>query len=816
MTTLSKRVVWLAITLLLALGLGATGGRPASAAPGDSIRTLAVSYTIRPDGLVDMDYRVDYHFGEPGRHGISFTILTGEVWGADRSKLALYELSGLQVTDADGEKVPFTSQTETASDGASRRALKIGDPNKTIEGQEASYRIRYTAKGALRTFDGQPEFYWDVTSNEIPTIESYQVTIKAPGALSGPKCSASQCRTTAKGSSVTFSGSDHYQGTALTVAALIAKGSVNNAVPTLVDRTFDYPTALAAQTDIKLAATGSATVTHTATVSSSGDYGNVILQVPNRIAYDTQRDQVFRVDQVRASVDGEPVEVGQQPAYGAEPSWAEEQISVTVPAGTRARTMVLSYRVQGASVRDGDRVRFSWPAAALSLEDDARSSYRLTAPGPVQRAECVSRMLHRDAECHSMEDKPTVAGPTVTLARGPGWDGDFLDVWLPATAVPGADQSALQPSEQLREATHGHWLVSGVVGAFLATVIIPMLGRLVGRKPDQRFAGVAPGIIPDGTPQETDDDNPQIPVAFTPPELSLSEAAALLDDKYHPRHLAAVLTRMAVDGLITLESDPLLVRRTGAAVREASPLEARILLDAADPSATSMGTVGDAAQSMADEVRSHVSRFRHPSLFQPVRSGWTVPLGSVLVLLGGTLAAAWLLLPTWGVARSAVLAVAGVLGSIIGLTFQRAGVTKYRRTGLGTARHDQLIGFKNYLTTAEAGQIRFEEEQDIFNRYLPWAVLFDVADRWVRVCREAAAAGRTQPPENAVPWLMGDLDGLGRLEASIADAMPRTSSSSSSSSSSGSSWSSGDSGSSSSSSSFSSGGGGGGTSIDSW
>ncbi|WP_420174661.1 DUF2207 domain-containing protein [Luteococcus sp. OSA5] len=812
MTKLRALLLWLPITLLLLAGLGAAGGVPASAAAGDSIRKLDVTYTIRPDGLVDMDYKVDYHFGEPGRRGITFTILTGEVWGADRSKLATYQLSDLQVTDGAGKKVPFTSETESAHDGASRQALKIGDPDKTVEGQEASYRIRYTAKGALRTFDGQPEFYWDVTSDDIPTLEAFRVTIKAPGALSGPKCSATDCRTTPQDGSVTFSGTDHYAGKALTVAALIAKGSVRNATPTLVDRPFDYPKALSAKTGIRLDADGSAQVTHTATVSPSPNAGRISLQVPTRIAYDRERDQVFTVDRLRVTLDGKQVQAKQQTTYGAKPSWAEETVEVPVQPGTRPQTLVLSYRVQGAGVRDGDQVRFSWPAAALQPDGDAPAGYRLTAPGPVDRVECVSRMLKRDQKCSTLEQEPIVDGSTVTLAEGPGWDGDFLDVWLPASAVPGADQSALQPSEQLRETTHGQWLIGGAVTAFLSTTVIPMLGRRVGRVRDQRFAGVAPGVVPDSGAREVDDDEPGVPVAFTPPEIPLSEAAALLDDKYHPRHLAAVLTKLAVEGRITLAADPLLVRRVEGGQAGASGVEASVLAEALSAGSTA-SLPPEAAKSMADEVRRSVSRSHLTSFFQPVRSGWKVPLWSVAVLLGGSLAAAWLLLPTWGTARSVVLAVAAVLGSIIGLTFNRMGPPKYRRTGLGTARHDQLVGFKRYLATAEASQIRFEEEQDIFNRYLPWAVLFDVTDRWVRVCREAAAQGRTQAVEASVPWLVaGDVGQLGKLDRSISDAMPRSSSSSSG----GGGWSSGGSGSSSSSSSFSSGGGGGGTSIGSW
>jgi uncharacterized membrane protein len=57
----------------------------------------------------------------------------------------------------------------------------------------------------------------------------------------------------------------------------------------------------------------------------------------------------------------------------------------------------------------------------------------------------------------------------------------------------------------------------------------------------------------------------------------------------------------------------------------------------------------------------------------------------------------------------------------------------------------QSLGFRKYLETAEASQIRFEEASAIFSRYLPYAIVFGVADRWAgtfqKVAEAAAAAG---------------------------------------------------------------------------
>ena len=55
---------------------------------------------------------------------------------------------------------------------------------------------------------------------------------------------------------------------------------------------------------------------------------------------------------------------------------------------------------------------------------------------------------------------------------------------------------------------------------------------------------------------------------------------------------------------------------------------------------------------------------------------------------------------------------------------------------------DQVEGFRKYLATAEADQLRFEEGEDIFSKYLPWAIAFNLADRWAKVCADLVAMGR--------------------------------------------------------------------------
>ena len=87
-----------------------------------------------------------------------------------------------------------------------------------------------------------------------------------------------------------------------------------------------------------------------------------------------------------------------------------------------------------------------------------------------------------------------------------------------------------------------------------------------------------------------------------------------------------------------------------------------------------------------------------------------------------------------------------LLPIVITMLVIRFKLRRGQRTADGRAVCDQVEGFKTYLATAEADQLRFEEGEDIFSRYLPWAIAFELADRWAKICgdlvRDGPAAGR--------------------------------------------------------------------------
>ena len=65
------------------------------------------------------------------------------------------------------------------------------------------------------------------------------------------------------------------------------------------------------------------------------------------------------------------------------------------------------------------------------------------------------------------------------------------------------------------------------------------------------------------------------------------------------------------------------------------------------------------------------------------------------------------------------------------------------RTGRGSAMLARIQGFRLYIATAEAEQIKFQEREQIFSEFLPYAIVFGLADRWAGVFAQLGADGRS-------------------------------------------------------------------------
>ena len=95
-----------------------------------------------------------------------------------------------------------------------------------------------------------------------------------------------------------------------------------------------------------------------------------------------------------------------------------------------------------------------------------------------------------------------------------------------------------------------------------------------------------------------------------------------------------------------------------------------------------------------------------------------------------------------------------LLPIIITVAVIRTKLKRGQRTAEGRAMCDQVEGFRNYLATAEADLLKFEEGEDIFSKYLPWAIIFGLADRWAKICADLVAMGRL--PNETPYWYIGN------------------------------------------------------------
>lgn len=303
----------------------------------------------------------------------------------------------------------------------------------------------------------------------------------------------------------------------------------------------------------------------------------------------------------------------------------------------------------------------------------------------------------------------------------------------------------------------------------LEALLIVLPGLVAGlfvwahRRPrDLIWADVTPGETPLGADPPTrrvgrpGDD--AVTVRFTPPdEMTPGMAGTIIDGFADRRDVAATMIDLAVRGYLTLQAD----RPEGKAVqwrisrtdRQPEHLERHeaIVLDSfrAGVAGTRVeelpgALISRAQDALREDARTHgwlgpAPRWRPRTLAVIFAILAIVPLVQTL-----RLGSSWALALT-----------IGLLGSALGLAFFRSRPPA--RTAAGTATKVQARGFQHYLATAEARQIRLEEAQDLFSRFLPWAIAFGVADRWAKTFAEAATLGHAQGVDVAfdLAWIDG-------------------------------------------------------------
>ncbi len=443
---------------------------------------------------------------------------------------------------------------------------------------------------------------------------------------------------------------------------------------------------------------------------------------------------------------------------------------------------------------------FYWNTVGTSNYDTYRNvTASLTAPAASTKVACFYGERGSTDPCDATGGAtPRFSAPLVQPGQGMSVLASF-----PRTAFgdltpdlrKGSTGSTSAGSLSPRTASLVSQLALGL-GGLLPLLALAGMGALVWQRGrDEMYAGLTPGLAPglgqSATPVVRTTRAPTAAVQFNPPPgVQPGMVGTVIDETAHVVDVTGTLIDLAVRGYLTLEKvdgeglfgkdDWVLRRLSGPTTGPALAAYEQALLDGVFATGEEVtlsslknrfaSTLKTVQAAMYDEVVSRGWFRRSP---QSQRSGW-VGFGTVLMVLGavGTFWLGGALASRFGTDGVRVWPL-GIGLVLTGLIVRLLGARMAARTADGTAVLVQSRGFEEYLRTAEAGQITWEEAQDVFSRYLPYAIVFGVAERWATVFQEVASAAQAAGHQIGAPlWYVGPWDsswGFGGLASSMDD-----------------------------------------------
>lgn len=434
-------------------------------------------------------------------------------------------------------------------------------------------------------------------------------------------------------------------------------------------------------------------------------------------------------------------------------------------------TYVLSYDIKGALRNPGGAEQLYWDVLNDQTPDAQDLSVSVSVPGGAQQVTCFTGATSSTTPCTSA----SVVDQKAVFHQDSKYSGDNLTIGVGIAAGMVANGTPqLEPAAKSPAAQAAPWGLSTLAVAAILGAIY--LVRFHKNSADERFLGVPPGSVPvdmksaqigHATRQDV------VPVRFDPPQIPVALGGLLVDGQVDSQEMTATLVDLAVRGAIQLRSTTSrhggseLFGRVVDETKATTSYESKLLNDlfgdvspGTEVNLSDPGSMAEASVKLAEDVASTATKQR---LMKRIARVGTKTSGAVISTIV-VVAIAWFggsfISRTEAFASNAlgmtVLMMVGaavVVAIIVGI-IRSVMARRGTRTALGRAYTDQVQGFEEYLKTAEADQLKFEEGQDIFSMYLPWAIAFGIADRWARLCEQLVQEGRL--PDTAPYWYYGD------------------------------------------------------------
>jgi uncharacterized protein (TIGR04222 family) len=461
--------------------------------------------------------------------------------------------------------------------------------------------------------------------------------------------------------------------------------------------------------------------------------------IPTRFPYDDVSDRVYRIEDVSVESSTAPTDI----------EISEESGITTIRIGdpdveiSGPHTYALTYRVEGALNGFPDHDELYWNAIGDEWQAPIeRAHVAVAAPAAIQRVTCFQGWEGSTEPC----DRARHEGSSATFAPGrelSAYEGLTVVIAIPKGAVP-------EPVPILEERwSFGRAFNVNARSAAGAVAVAVLLGGLLWREwwregRDRRYRGSAIDQVM-GTPSGESERVPlgegdfEAPVEFAPPEnVRPGQIGTLIDERANVIDVTATIVDLAGRGYLLIREIPkegLFSKPDWTLIRlekgesELSAYERR-LLDGLFRDGDEV-TVSELKTTFAERLHSVEESLYADAMRQKwfmtrpdrVRTRWA-GRGVLLLVAGAAL--------TFVLARWTHLGLVGIPVIVAGFALALLARQMPARTAKGTAMLRRIRGFRRVIATAEQHMARWAEEENVFTRYLPYAIVFGLTTKWAK------------------------------------------------------------------------------------
>jgi hypothetical protein len=516
----------------------------------------------------------------------------------------------------------------------------------------------------------------------------------------------------------------------------------------------------------------------------STEHHGIYRDIPDRLTYDDTYDRVYPIDVLSVRATG-----GASADFALEHTGGTLRIKIGDPDRTiiGRHTYTIAYRVDGALNAFADHDELYWNAIGADWSVPIeRARVSVQAPGAIQRVACFAGLSGSKAGC----ERSRADGATATFAQRDlsPYQAFTVVVALPKGAVAPEPRSILAERWSLARAFTLTPATGGVF-AFLLVLAIGCFAWLAWRTGrDRRFMAGPIDVLmgaPRGTPHQAVPlfERGGAPVEFAPPgDLRPGQIGTLIDEVANPLDVTATIVDLAVRKYLVIQE----ISKEGwfgkpnwkltqrkAADDELRPYEHRLL----------SGLFEDGNEVLLSELKTkfvqRLHRVQEALYADAVNRGWFLArpdrvrarwtgIGVGVLALGGMLefvAVRW--------TRLGLLPIPVI---VFGLLVAIAAHAMPRRTPKGTGLVRRVHGFRTVIATAETSLSRWAEEENVFTRYLPYAIVFGLTEKWAKAFAGLATEPDTSWYVSSRPLAYADLghamDGFSTVAAGTIASTP--------------------------------------------